>query len=548
MMNQKHLYVIASVTHMACTKVENMKHHQLDIQHLSLMKCGFTMSLVIVFSTLAILVDNLKAQDSKPIGERPNVVLILADDLGYGDVSCLNSDSSIPTPNLNQLATQGLTLLDAHTPSAVCTPTRYGLLTGRYCWRSRLKNGVLGGYSPPLIEEGRLTIADRFQKAGYQTAAVGKWHLGMQMPALDEDAIDRNAWQGSGGVDFSGTITNSPIHHGFDSYFGVSASLDMAPYIFIENDRFASMPTIQQDAVPFPHFVRKGPRSEDFVIDQVLDRLTDRAVSFIQHASESEAPFFLYMPLTGPHKPTQPHSRFQGKTELGEYGDFVTQVDWTVGEVLATLDEVGASDNTIVIFTSDNGSYMFSRTDEAQADHSTDDSVQAFHASRHRSNGEFRGTKADVFEAGHHVPMFVRWPGKIEAGSRSKTTVCLTDVYASLVDVLGQELSNDEAEDSWSMLSLWQGQDVARPKPVVHHSVNGTFAIRKGDWKLIASNGSGGREKPAGKPFQGPYQLYNLEEDLSETKNQIDVKAALAKELEGELNAIRDSGRSFERD
>ena len=361
------------------------------------------------------------------VADRPNIILILADDMGYGDVQVLNKASKIPTPNLNRLAADGMTFTDAHSPSAVCTPTRYATLTGRYCWRTHLKRGVLGGYSEPLLEPGRPTIASMLKSQGYQTGAVGKWHLGMKLPLLAKDA-DTKRWDGDPGIDFGEVISDSPIHHGFDSYFGVSASLDMAPYVYIRNDHFTMLPTIQQPAVKFPHFVRKGPRSKDFVIEEVLDRLTEEAVGFINRSAAAGEPYFLYMPLTGPHKPTQPHQRFRGKTSLSEYGDFVHQVDWTVGEVLKAVDQSGEADDTLVLFTSDNGSYMYRYDDPEKRDHVDDQTIQGYRPEHHTANGVLRGTKADIWEAGHRVPYFVRWPKKIGKGSVCNLTTTHTDI------------------------------------------------------------------------------------------------------------------------
>lgn len=476
----------------------------------------------------------------------PNIVLIMADDLGYGDVQALNPSSRIPTPHLNRLAAAGMTFTDGHSPSAVCTPTRYGLLTGRYCWRSSLKRGVLGGYSKPLLEQGRPTIARLLKNSGYTTAAVGKWHLGMELPLLSESA-DTAKWDGDPGIDFSGVITDSPVHHGFDAYFGVSASLDMAPYVYVRNDRYTMLPTIQQPAVKFPHFVRTGPRAEDFVIDQVLDKLTQEAVSFIKTSAAGEAPYFLYLPLTGPHKPAQPHDRFRGVTGLKEYGDFVHQVDWTAGSVLQAIDATGEADNTLVFFTSDNGSYMYRYADSGQKDHVDDVTIQGFRSEHHKSNGDLRGTKADIWEAGHRVPLFVRWPKAVPAGASSHETVCLTDIYATCAEIAGTTLRADEAEDSLSLLSILKGQHGRRGAPVIHHSVNGMFAIRDGQWKLVAGTGSGGRQNPRGKPFEKPFMLFNLEADLSESHDVADAHPDIVERLTSQLTAIMDSGGSRSR-
>ncbi len=302
-------------------------------------------------------------------GKNPKIVLLLADDMGYGDVQSLNPQSRISTPHLDGLAAAGMTFTDAHAPSSVCTPTRYGLLTGHYCWRTRLKQGVLGGYSPPLIDRRRLTVASMLKQYGYHTGAVGKWHLGMNPSFSEPEEADRSLWKGDPDVNFGELIADAPTTRGFDSYFGVSASLDMAPYVFVRNNHYTTHPVLQQELVPFPHFIRK--RAE-------------------VGGAEVGGPFFLYFPLTAPHKPTQPHHRFRGSTDLGEYGDFVAQVDWTVGRVLGTLDEAGAADNTLVIFTSDNGSYMFGSSDPAERDHVDNPSIQAYRTSRHRANGPLR--------------------------------------------------------------------------------------------------------------------------------------------------------------
>jgi len=470
---------------------------------------------------------------------RPNIVVVLADDMGYGDVGTLNPESRIPTPNIDRLAAEGMTFSDAHSPSAVCTPTRYGLMTGRYAWRTRLKSGVLGGYSPPLIEPERLTVANVLQQAGYRTGAIGKWHLGMELPLLGEGAADLSVWEGDPGIDFSGTITDSPIHHGFDYYFGVSASLDMAPYVYIRNDRFTKVPDLEQEAVDFPHFVRLGPRSSDFVIDSVLDRLTQEAVDFVHESASMKKPFFLYLPLTGPHKPTQPHDRFRGKTSLNEYGDFVFQVDWTVGQVLQAIDETGIRDNTLVLCTSDNGSYMYAYDDSVESDHMEDPARQGYYPRHHRANGVLRGTKADIWEAGHRVPFFVRWPGRVAARSRSTATICLVDLFATLVEVAGAEVPEGVAEDSYSLVPALRGEEFERTVPVVHHSANGMFALRDRQWKLVFGNGSGGREDPVGQPFEEPYQLFDLSRDLSESADVAARHPAVVQELTARLAAIR---------
>jgi arylsulfatase A-like enzyme len=475
-----------------------------------------------------------KAEDLRDDAQAaPNIVFILADDLGYGDVGALNASSRIPTPNIDRLAAEGMTFTDAHAPAAVCSPTRYALLTGRYTWRSRLKSGVLWVNSPPLIEPGRPTVATVLKRAGYRTGGVGKWHLGLGY-ARDEN----------GKIDYARPLDDGPTTHGFDTYFGIPASLDMEPYFYIADDRIVEPPTAEQKGFPFPAFIRKGPRSPDFSPIDCLDRLTASAVDFIA-AAEDDRPFFLYFPLSAPHKPVLPHARFVGSTELGPYGDFVVQVDATVGAVLDALDEHGLSENTLVIFSSDNGSFMNRRSADSGPDHTEDPRVQAFRETNHTANGIFRGTKADVWEGGHHVPLLARWPAAVEAGTSSDQTVCLVDTFATLAALAGEPVGADVAEDSFDLSPLLLGLASEVPRaPVVNHSSMGVFAIRDGPYKLVCGNGSGGREKPRGKPFERPYMLFNLAADPSETTDIAPEHPEIVARMEAALEGIRSTGRS----
>lgn len=460
----------------------------------------------------------------------PNVVVILADDMGYGDVQALNPDSKIPTPHLNSLAKEGATFVDAHSGSGVCTPTRYGLLTGRYCWRSRLKRGVL--FPPrdaPLIENDRPTIASFLKSHGYQTGMVGKWHLGIGWARDDK-----------GKVIFDAPFNDGPIEKGFGEWFGIAASLDMVPYVYLRNHQAIAKTTTTQPAIGFPKFVRKGPADPKFDPGDVLDDLAKEASAFIKRAaSKPDQPFFLYMPLTGPHKPVWPHKRFEGKTKLGPYGDFVHQVDFTVGEVLKSLKETGQEENTLVIYTSDNGSFMYRRK-KGEGHHLANEKEQGYLTSDHLANFHWRGTKADVWEGGHRVPFFVRWPqGGVKAGHKSRRVICLTDIFATVEQAIGKPRPKGAAEDSFSFLSSAKGTEPAHGRPpVINHSASGLFAIRKGPWKLVLGNGSGGRQQPRGKPFQKPYHLYNLYADPSEAKNLIEEKPELAADLEEAFTKI----------
>ncbi|MBB3208902.1 arylsulfatase A-like enzyme [Rhodopirellula rubra] len=462
---------------------------------------------------------------------RPNVILILADDMGSGDVQVLNPESKIQTPHLDKLAGDGMTFTDAHTPSSVCTPTRYGLLTGRYCWRTRLKSGVLNGYGEPLMTSHRVTIAGALKEAGYHTGIVGKWHLGL---GFQKDGKN---------FDFTQPVSDGPHTHGFDSSFIIPASLDFPPYVYIRNGELTQFPSLPQAANGFPAYLRQGERSPDLVMENVLDDIARETDRYIDSHASGDEPFFLYVPLTGPHKPVLPHPRFHGKTELGPYGDFVMQVDETVGQIMKSIDDAEIRNNTIVIYTSDNGSFMRCTDNPDFVDHVDDETVQEYRSDHHRANGPYRGTKADIWEAGHRVPFFVRWPDQVQPGTKATQTVCLTDVFATLTEIAGVEMDTRSADDSYSFLPALSGKSFERA-PVIHHSVSGMFAIRDGKWKLVLGNGSGGREQPRGKRDQRPYQLFDLSTDIAETNNVIADHPEVADRLEKACMAIREQSPS----
>ena len=483
----------------------------------------------------------------------PNVVIVLADDLGFGDVHALNPSSSIPTPNLDRLAAEGMRFTEGHSPSAVCTPTRYGLVTGRYCWRSRLTSGVLNGYSEHLIDPARLTIADVFLNAGYRTACFGKWHLGMDLPRR-EGATKKDE------VDYTGRIANGPLALGFERFFGVTASLDMPPYVWVEDDGFTAPPTGQRPGQGFPAYMRAGPVAADFDPQAALDTIVGKATAWIAERAAAQERFFLYLPLTSPHKPVLPAERFAGRSKLGPYGDFVMQTDDAVGRVLRALDEAEVAKDTLVFFSSDNASFMYrldapecppkqagrrDASSEDGPDHADDARIQGYASSTHRANGPFRGTKADAWDGGHHVAFFVRWPGHVAAGTANAEPLCLTDLLATGAELVGAPLPIDAAEDSFSLLPLLLGKERETPRAaVVHHSGNGTFAVRQGRWKLIFGSGSGGRGQPPSKPFDGGVQLYDMHADPGETTNLAEKQPARVAELTALLERYRAEGRS----
>ena len=475
----------------------------------------------------------LAADPAQP--RRPNIVYILADDLGYGDVRCLNPQSKVPTPNLDRLAAQGLTFTDAHSASAVCTPTRYGILTGRYCWRTRLKSGVLGGFSPPLIEEGRLTVPALLRANGYDTAAVGKWHLGLDWPAASGtnfgDQIEPTGEIKR--IDYTQPIRHGPMSVGFDSYFGIAASLDMPPYIFIQNDRTLGIPTATKK------WIREGPAHPDFEAVDVLPRLTEAAVNYLYERARDPAkkPFFLYLALTSPHTPVVPRSDFKGRSQAGDYGDFVAETDWALGEVQTALRQANLEQDTLLIFTSDNG---YSPGGLSHAD------AQKY---GHQGSHIFRGTKADIWEGGHRIPFFARWPGRTRPGSTNSETLCLNSLLATCADLLSVKLPDHAGEDSFSIAPLLRGEKPNRPthEAVVHHSIRGMFALRQGPWKFIDGTGSGGWTKGGMEADAPPGQLYHLAEDPSETRNLYREHPEIVKRLRDLLQKFKTSGRSAPR-
>lgn len=480
-----------------------------------------------------LLPSGLAAQDSRPAKQasriRPNVILILADDLGYGDVHANNPGSRLRTKALDALAASGMRFTDAHTPSSVCTPTRYGLLTGRYCWRSRLKRGVLNGYSPPLIEADRQTMGDLFSGSGARTAIVGKWHLGL-------------GWVREGKeIDYSKPVTHGPMQLGFDESLIIPASLDFPPYVYLADGRVTDTTMVVQKPGRFPAFLRKGPRSKDLVMADVLDRLTERSLGFIRANAAKKQRFFLYFPLTAPHKPLLPHQRFRGKSGLGDYGDFVLQVDDCVGRILSAVDEAGITKDTMIVVSSDNGSYMYRLPPDKKPDHVESSRIAGYRVEHHRPNGIYRGTKADIWDAGHRVPLIVRWPGHVPAGQVEPRIVCLTDLMATFAELLGEPIAEGMAQDSVSFLPTLLGKSQPARPALVHHSVAGMFAIRQGRYKLIAGNGSGGRERPKGKPFARPYRLSDMEADPEEARDHLSEHPEVAHELERLLDSSRGS-------
>lgn len=494
-------------------------------------------------------------------GSLPNIVLILADDMGYGDPQCYSPESKIPTPNLNRLAASGIRFTRAHTPSAVCTPTRYGLLTGRFCWRTRLKAGVLDGFDPPLIEKGRLTLASMLKSRGYNTACVGKWHLGMQWTARDGSPVPFRAQTESGfrpgfDVDFTKPTTGGPNDAGFDWYYGISASLDMSPYCFIENGRTVGIPDIRtpEDRSLWMNQV-PGVKTKGFTLEGVLPELTQKAAAYIRQQKNKDKPFFLYLALSSPHLPIVPNPQFVGRSRAGRYGDFVAETDAAVGAILDALEAANAAENTLVVFTSDNGGlwhwWVFQEADDV-AFGKISARGQNAKSYGHQSNGPWRGTKADIWEGGHRVPFIARWPGHIKPGAVSDELVLLVDLMATFAEITGAPLPRDAAEDSFSLLPALLGRRPVKPSRdhAVYHSLRGEFAIEQGDWKLMLHRGSGGFSIPREvrpKPGEPDGQLYNLRTDPQETRNVYAEHPDIVERLSRLLEKIQREGRSAPR-
>ncbi|MCE9608970.1 MAG: arylsulfatase [Chthoniobacter sp.] len=497
-------------------------------------------SYIIVFTLLA-----LAGGVGRAIEGKPNIVFILADDLGYGDIGCYNKDSKVPTSNLDRLARDGTRFTDAHAPTSVCTPTRYAILTGRYSWRTRLQRGVLGPWDKPLIAADRLTVGKLLLQHGYTTACIGKWHLGLTYPTIDGQTPSSRGNPMSN-VDFTNALTDGPITRGFGHYFGTIVP-NYPPYCFVENDHTVGIPSVR-DSGPEDLFNIPGPMVPGWKLVNILPELTRHAVRWIEDTAKTKNPFFLYFTLTSPHYPVVPAPEFVGRSKAGAYGDFVFQTDWVAGQVLDALKRSGVADNTLVIFTSDNGPEISGEVNPGAYDR-----VSQF---AHRSAGDLRGAKRDAWEGGHRVPFIARWPGKIEAGKVNDETMCHVDFMATVAAILGAKLPDNAGEDSVNVLPVLLGEPHGIParEATVHHSANGKFAIRKGDWVLINApsgddNGAKGepqwlKDERGYKPHDQPGELFNVRDDLAERHNYFAEKPELVTELKALLEKYQRDGRS----
>ncbi len=497
------------------------------------------------FASLFLLLHSCQQQDH---GEhlKPNIIILYADDMGFGDLACQNPNSKIPTPNLDRLASAGMRFTDGHSSSGICTPSRYALLTGRYHWRDF--HGIVGPMGQPAFKENQYTLAQMLRESGYATACIGKWHLGW-----DWEAIRNTTWVAQDSMQLFGRtkyffppeayhwdrpIPGGPLDRGFDYYFG-DGTINFPPYTWIENDRVVTVPTTTMRhpeglALEGNWEARPGPAVENWDFFQVLPTLTEKAVAYISGRKGKEQPFFLYVPFNSPHAPIVPDSPFQGKTMAGAYGDFVFQTDWAVGRILEQLEAIGMTDQTIVIFTADNGPerYAYER-------------IRNFD---HQSYWPFRGLKRDVFEGGHHVPFIVRWPEKVKGGSLCKQVIHQCDLLKTLATLVGQKLPEGLAHDSHDFSDVWLNADseIAVRKVTIHNTFQDKYAVRQDQWLYINSADGYHSKVPAWINEHFEYSstgdtvaLYNLQDDIGQRTNLASDFPLKLNELTNELVAAQ---------
>ena len=485
----------------------------------------------------------VSACSSGAASDKPNIVLILADDLGYGDLSSYGA-TKIRTSNIDSLATQGVLFTDAHTEASTCTPTRYGLMTGRYSWRTWLKYSALSTTAPLLIEEDRMTIASLLKSVGYSTSIVGKWHLGFgREEGFGENRGDTppNYWETrASGPDWNGELNPGPLEVGFDYSYVIPVANSFPPYVFVENHHVAGLsedsPIGKLESRNYGRM--DGGEGARWTDEELIDQFVGKLVSQLESLAQQQPFFLLYTP-THPHIGSRnvngrahwPNERFQGTSEAGPFGDVIHELDWSVGEILNTLDRLGLAEDTLVIFSSDNGGY-----------------TRDFKG--HRPNGPvLRGGKGDLVEGGHRVPFLARWPGKIKPGTRSTETISLTDMMATLAAIIGKQLPPGSGPDSFNVLPALLGKELPDPdRPMVMLSGGmGALSIRAGKWKLIAGQGNcgyahfrAGKPMPEPQPGDPPAQLYDLEEDIGERGNLYDQHPEIVRRLEEMLQQIQD--------
>lgn len=467
----------------------------------------------------------------------PNIVIILADDLGYGDLGSYNQNSLVPTPNLDKLASQGIRLTDAYCPVAACSPSRFALMTGSYPFRSWKKTGVLANYEPSMMAKGQLTLPQMLQNAGYTTAGFGKWHLGASFPTLDGEKPasygKHRAPDNGANLDLSKSITDGPVDHGFEHWYGFSCASEC--WIMDEKEIVAAL---QHDFYNIASAQNKD-HIEIVPSDQYLDRITTKSSQFLERHSKvnKDRPFFLYFAPYVPHIPLAASKEFQGATKAGLYGDYVYELDTYIGKLLDTLDSLQLAENTIVLFASDNGSHFeITRSDiDLTATTNSAESIpkKEQYDGGHFPNGVLRGTKRTAWEGGVRTPFIARWPGHFPENAKSKQLFALNDVMATLASIIDYELPSNAAVDSHDQLSILEGKDEDIRKSVVVQSSGNQMGIRRGRWKYI---------EPKGTATEG--ELYDLKNDISESENLYKEYPELVQEMKEHLNTITTGKKS----
>lgn len=499
------------------------------------------------------------------MSKKPNIVFFFVDDMGYGDASCLNPDGKIKTPNIDRLASEGMKFTDAHSSSAVCSPSRYSVLTGRYNWRSTLQKGIVGVYGDSLIAEDRLTVPGFLKKHDYHSACIGKWHLGqswdfevteenfkpgkpswedgcLQDKDLEATSEQQELWQDV----FSRKTKGGPTNRGFDYYYGVDVP-NWPPYCFIENDRTVGIPSefLSERLMGHNLASHRGPSMPYWNFEQLLPTWAKKASAYIKERSENDEPFFLYLATTSPHTPLSVNKEFIGKSGLNNmYADLVIETDDVFGRVLDSLEKYGVADNTLVMFASDNGCAHYAGT---FAD-GPGNFEKAMEPQGHFSSGPYRGYKSDAWDGGHRIPCIARWPGVIESGSECGELVCLSDLMATCAEIVGEKLPDNAGEDSVSMIPLFKNPEAKIREHVIHHSISGKFAIRDKQWKLVLCPGSGGWTLPIDREAAAEglplVQLYDMQNDPGETNNLHTEHPERVKGMLALLKKLVEDGRS----
>lgn len=471
----------------------------------------------------------LAAATSVVCAAPPNIIILYADDMGFGDLGANNPASRIPTPNLDRLAAAGMNFADGHSSSGICSPSRYSLLTGRHHWRDF--HHIVDGLGPSVFRKDRLTMPQMLRVKGYTTACIGKWHLGWNWDAIRKPGSPKRSINPAD-FDWTKPVPGGPLDRGFDHYFGDDV-INFPPYAWIEGNILPRAPDIIFRQNPEPPKegnweCRPGPALSDWDFKQVLPVLVQRTVDYVHSRKDAKQPFFLYVPFPSPHAPIIPNDGFDGKSAAGPYGDYVYQTDSACGRILKALDETGRSDNTIVVFTADNGAEIYATARREKYGH--------------WSSAPFRGLKRDLYEGGHHVPFIVRWPGVIRPGGKSGALISQVDLMATFAALAGYELPRNAAEDSHNFLPYLRGKTESPPRTsMVHNTFADQYGIREGDWVLVNV-----RPKAPENDMQG-LELYNLKEDIGQETNLADKHPDRVKSMRALLKKIREQGHSAPR-